>query len=340
MPRPNSGPHLRPPGKRPNYYIVWTEGGRSGERSTRTSDRRQAESQLADFLHLRARDDGPRDPSQVLITDALADYAEERGPKVAAPRRIGDAISPLSRFWEGSSIGDISEATCGRYTEKRARSAGMVRRELGILRAAVNHAHKKGRITRPVFVWLPQSPPPRDRWLTRVEAAALLRAALHEPRCRLYLPLFILICIRTGARKEAVLGLRWPQINLDRGRINFNVPGAKRTNKRRSNIPIPPSLIPHLRRARLRSVETGFVINDNGNRLRDIKRSFASACRRAGLDGVSPHTLRHTAATWLMQKGVDLWEAAGYLGMTTQTLQSVYAEHHPDHLSKAARALS
>ena len=56
-------------------------------------------------------------------------------------------------------------------------SAGTVRRELGVLRAAVNYAHRSGRITRPVAVELPERPEPRERWLTRKEAAALIRAA-------------------------------------------------------------------------------------------------------------------------------------------------------------------
>ena len=55
---------------------------------------------------------------------------------------------------------------------------------------------------------------------------------------------------------------------------------------------------------------------------------------------MTPHTLRHTAATWLMQAGVDLWEAAGFLGMTAETLERVYGHHHPDHLKNAARGIS
>jgi len=84
----------------------------------------------------------------------------------------------------------------------------------------------------------------------------------------------------------------------------------------------------------------GFVVSENGKRLGDIKRGFASACRRAGLSGVSPHVLRHTCATWLMQGGVPMWEAAGFLGMTRETLEQVYGHHHPDYLRGAAEALS
>ncbi|WP_244413417.1 tyrosine-type recombinase/integrase [Methylorubrum extorquens] len=70
-----------------------------------------------------------------------------------------------------------------------------------------------------------------------------------------------------------------------------------------------------------------------------MKTAFATAVRLAGLEeGASPHVLRHTAATWRMQQGVNLWEAAGYLGMTPEMLQKVYGHHHPDFQNEAAGA--
>jgi integrase len=339
MPRRNSGARLRFLEKRGCYYIVWTEGGRSRERSTGTADRRQAEIALAEFIHLRTRDAGPRDPSQVLVTDALADYAEEHGEETGSPWRIAAAIKALAPFWEGRTVAEVTRETCKAYHRFRGRSAGTIRRELGVLRASLNHGHKNGRLTRVVPLQLPDRPEPRDRWLTRKEAAGLLRAALREPRVRLHLPLFILVGLYGGARKEAILSLRWPQVDLDAGRIDFNTPGARRTNKRRARIPIPKRLLAHLRRARRRGTELGFVVNENGKRLGDVKRGFASACQRAGLEGVSPHVLRHTCATWLMQRGVPMWEAAGFLGMSRETLERVYGHHHPDYLRGAAEAL-
>jgi hypothetical protein len=124
--------------------------------------------------------------------------------------------------------------------------------------------------------------------------------------------------------------LRWAQVDLEAGRIDFTSPDQRRTNKRRGRIPIPAKLLPHLRRARARGTELGFVVHDNGARLNDIKRGFASACTRAGLEAVIPHTLRHSCATWLMQQGVDKWEASGFLAMTVETLERVYGHHHPD----------
>jgi hypothetical protein len=55
--------------------------------------------------------------------------------------------------------------------------------------------------------------------------------------------------------------------------------------------------------------------------------------------GSNLQTLRHTAATWLMQAGVDRWEAAGFLGMSVEMLDRVYGHHHLNHLRKAAHAI-
>jgi hypothetical protein len=49
--------------------------------------------------------------------------------------------------------------------------------------------------------------------------------------------------------------------------------------------------------------------------------------------------LRHTAATWLMQRDVPLWEAVGFLGMSLKILQDTHGHHHPHHLQGAASAI-
>jgi integrase len=250
----------------------------------------------------------------------------------------GAAVLALTNFFEGNTVADVTVQTCSRYSEKRGRSAGTVRRELGVLRAAINYAHKVGRLTRTVAVELPARPEPRDRWLTREEAAHLLRAS-RTKQARLYMPLFILLGLYTGRRKEAILSLRWPQVNLETGLIDFEVAGRQRTNKRRGTVRIPSRLLPHLKRAPRRGNDLGYVLHDHGVRIGDIKKGFAAACKRAKLEDVTPHTLRHTSATWLMQAGVPSWQAAGFLAMSVETLQRVYGHHHPDYMREAADAI-
>jgi integrase len=337
--RRNNGPRLRWFKERDAFYIVWCERGRSRKRSTGTRNREEAEIIFAQWLQVRRRDSGgPRDPTKALVTDVLNQYLLERGPKVSAEARIAYALVPLIDFFEGCAVADVTPETCERYTTERARSSGTVRRELGVLRAAINHAHKRGRLTRSVAVDLPQRPPSRDKWLTRQGAAKLIKAA-RTPQARLYLPLYILISIYTGRRKEAILSLRWTQVDLEAGLIDFDPPGRQITNKKRGKVRIPRRLLAHLRRARDRGSDLGFVIHNNGKRILDVKKGFAAACRRAGLEAVTPHTLRHTCATWLMQAGVEPWEASGFLSMSMETLTRTYAHHHPDWMKDAADAI-
>jgi integrase len=133
--------------------------------------------------------------------------------------------------------------------------------------------------------------------------------------------------------------LRWPQINLRANRIDFEVEGRARTRKRRGKTPIPPRLLPLLLRIRRRGSDLGPVLHIDGKPIGDIKKGFAAACKRAGLEGVTPHTLRHTAATWLMQNGVSFSVAAEYLSMGEGTLRRVYWHHHPDYMKEAAEAI-
>ncbi|WP_415219811.1 hypothetical protein [Rhodopseudomonas sp.] len=69
-------------------------------------------------------------------------------------------------------------------------------------------------------------------------------------------------------------------------------------------------------------------------RRRQFSRKFkVEAVKLLRERGVS---LRHTAATRLMQAGVDLWEATGWLGMTVEQLEANYGHHHPDFQEEAA----
>lgn len=355
MPRPNLGPRLEVVEGRPALYIVWYEGGRKRRRSTGTADRREAEAELGAFLRERQLSDrpaGPAEPGGYPIAAALDLYATLHAPNTADPARIAYAIVPLVDFWGDQTVASITKQTCRAYATWRERAPATVRRELTTLRAALNFAFEEGRLTRVPHVELPERPDGKDRWLTHGEAARLLNAArTGRSDVRLYLPLYILIGLYTGARPGAILSLRWPQVDLDAGRIDFNPIGTRRTTKRKvKGQPIPGRLLTFLRLARQRGTDLGFVVHDSGARIRDIgggwagdgdragNGSFGSACKRAGLAGVSPHTLRHTCGTWMAQRGVPLHMIGGWLGHTDARTTELYAHHHPDFMDDARRA--
>lgn len=356
MPRRGRGPRLD--WRRGTWIIRWTEGGRSRERSTGTTDRGRAEKKLAEFLsERRERPTGPRGPAAYLITDLLADYAAEHGREIVGTATLGYNMTRLLAWWgAGRAVSDITKAACQDYAAHRRQVGAVdntIRRELSVLSAAVGHAHENSRLADRPVVWMPPPGPGKERWMTRKEVAALLRAARNEPQARNHLPLFILLALYGGARKAAILELRWSQVDLDARRIDWNPPDRKETIKRRARTPIPRRLLTFLKLARARrGSDLGPVLTrpravtaPDGSRRRedlpigDIKKAFASACESAGLDDVTPHTLRHTCATWQAQEGVPMFEIAGYLGQTIQRTTERYSHHHPDHMERASAAL-
>lgn len=244
-------------------------------------------------------------------------------------------------WWGGTNVSDIIKANCQGYAAARRQDGvtdSTVRRELGVLSAAVGHAHANDRLREHPKVWMPQGGPPKERWLTRQEAARLLRAARSEPQARGHLPLFILLGLYGGARKGAILDLRWPQVDLKRERMDWTPPGRAQTKKGRSKIPIRRRLLTFLRLARRRGSDLGPVLHIDSQPIGDIKKAFAAACRRAKLVDVTPHTLRHTCGTWMAQAGVPIWEIAGFLGHSVQRTTELYAHHHPDYMERARNA--
>jgi integrase len=288
----------------------------------------------------------------VPVADVLALYARDIACGHARPIEAAQRIKQLLRFFGDKTLAQINGGLCREYVMQRSTDAA-ARRELEDLRAAINHHRREGLCSEIIQVVLPERRPPRERWLTREEVARLLRAAWRyreiqqgnptDRRSRQHVAKFILIALYTGTRAAAVCGAAlqptpgrgW--VELARGVFYRRPPGRLDTKKRQPAIPLPPGLLSHLRRWRRNGQR--FAVEWNRAPVKSVDKAFAQTVKLAGLGrDVTPHTLRHTAATWLMQAGTDLWEAAGFLGMTVGMLNERYGHHHPDHLSGARTA--
>lgn len=292
-----------------------------------------ARAALAAYLSPRAR---PGRAEQVAVADVLAAYAREIGPTLAAPASLAYAIRALAPWWGDLTCDAVRGETCRRYAASRP-SAGTARRELGVLQAALNHARREGRLLDLVPVTLPPAPPPGERWLTRAELRALLRASAPHLRR------FILLSVLTGRRASAVLALRWlPStdagwVDLERGVIRFAGAGQRETRKRRGAVRAPDVLMRLLRRwARSGG---SHVIMHRGRPVTAIKTAFAAAIRRSGIADATPHDLKHTAVTWAFQRGMSREDAADWFDTTAATLERVYRQHSPDHQERARQIM-
>lgn len=196
-------------------------------------------------------------------------------------------------------------------------------------------------------VWLPPAPDAKTRWLTREEAAGLIRAARKRREWR-HVARLALIGIYTGTRPGAILALRWAPspdagwVDLDAGVMHRRGAGQRQSKKLQPPVRMPDRLLAHMRR--WRRLDQGGptpiadVVHYKGGAITKLRRSWTAVTAAAGIADATPHTLRHTAATWLMQSGVNVYEAAGFLGMSAATLEDVYGHHHPDFQGAAANA--
>ncbi len=361
---------------------------RDGPRDIRTGssegDRRGAEEALRNYLSDRFTPSvRERDPDQLTVAEVLTAYGRERAPHVRDPVRIGNAIFWLADWWAARRISEVRGANCRAYADWRREariSDGTIRRELGVLSAAIRHWHREhGPLVSIPVVTLPDAPEPHPNWLTRSEAARLLAGALgwyQETWCDIatrqehrrwrrnpfrihrHAARFILLGLYTGTRSGAIASLRWMPnttggwVDLERGVIHRRGIGESETNKRRPPAKVGARLLAHLRRwkrlddaARDRAARQAgapvalflSVVSYEGEPVLKVRRAWESAVELGHLGPhVTPHILRHTRATWMMQAGVEVWEAAGHLGMSPRMLQDVYGHHHPDFQSKAA----
>ena len=336
MSRPSKGARLFRRGGR--YYI------RDGDRrlATGTRDSREAEAALARYIAEKGRRVGPASPDRMTVAEVLDVYGAERAPLTKSAERIGYAIAALVPILGSLPVANLTGAVCRLYEKSRGVALGTARKELGTLQAAINYCYAEGYLTAPRKVSLPAKPPPRDRWLTRDEAARLIRAAYRNPKSR-HLARFILIAIYTGSRSSAILGLRFVRhthggwIDTERGLIYRRAEGTAETKKRQPPVPVPPKLLAHL--LRWERMGARWAVEIEGQRVGSVKRAWATALAEAGIEHATRHDLRHTAITWAMQCGADKFSAAGFFGLTMDQLEATYAHHHPDHLRSAVEAM-
>lgn len=349
MPRRARPPYLylRERAGRPATWII-----RDGQRERGTGcgrdGHREAEVHLAAYLATKYTPPRSNDLTKIAIADVINLYVTERGPQVRRPDFIAVTAAPIVRWWAGKYLSDVRKGTCQDYVRWRTQSVSTAtaRHDLKTLRAAINYWHEdKGPLPAVPAVSLPEASPPRDRWLNRREVAALIRAARRSKNHR-HVARFILIAYYTGTRAGAILALKWMPsivggwIDLEAGVMYRRGERETETAKRRPPIRIPDRLLPHLRRWKAMDNAAGHanVISWNGAPVKKLRRSWAAVRSAAGLGAdVVPHTLRHSAATRLMQEGVTYHEAAGFLGMSAKMLEDVYGHHSPHHQSNAAR---
>jgi len=170
----------------------------------------------------------------------------------------------------------------------------------------------------------------RLRYLSAQECQALVNA------CGPHLMPIVITALHTGMRKEEILSLEWERnVDLVHGFILLD----KTKNGERREVPINATLQGALKGI-IRHVDSPYVFVDReGKRFKDVKRSYHSALRKAGIKDFRFHDLRHTFASQLVMAGVDIITVKELLGHKSLAMTLRYTHFAPAHKVNALAVL-
>lgn len=352
------------------YELSWLNGeacavtkGEDGKRTGRyrlgrtlkEDGRAACQAALVAFVDAIQRRDIETDTTVEKVFDAYRAYLRDEGkvetPAITVWKHLGKHFARLSPL-------DITDKSCRLYAQNRqteGASVGTIWTELNRLASAVGWAFKKNHISRKISVWQPLKPEGRNHVLSVEEVLRLVDACATPHMC-----LFVMLMVMGGGpRHRAVLELTWDRVDLENGTIDFRVQRQvsvlhKGHKKNRAKVPMTDTLKAMLQHHK-ETARTRFVIEYSGLApLGSVKKGFEAAAKAAGLvhekinrNGrkviaaeCTPHTLRHTVATWLDEDGVTSDRIAKVLGhKDKRTTEKTYTHTQEETLRPTVEKL-
>ncbi|MFZ5877442.1 MAG: tyrosine-type recombinase/integrase [Nitrospirota bacterium] len=203
-----------------------------------------------------------------------------------------------------------------------------------------------------------KEPPGKTRFLTDDEIKKLLEKLPAQAKAA------VIVALNTGLRREECLGLRWESIDFE----NRVLTVYKTKSGKARSVPLNDAAIKALRGLKSWMTSIWVFPTDDGEAKKPAKKTkptekgesepskakrpvthtdpdnfynrvFLPACRAAGLDDVTFHTLRHTFASHLAMSGTDLYTIQKLLGHSTLRMTERYAHLSPTYLKQAVANL-
>ena len=279
--------------------------------------------------------------SNKTFKDLMEKFMQEHAPKQSKNTQVSynTSLNHLSPFFSETSLTAITPKMISRYQvlrRKEKAKPASINSERAVLSIAFSLAVKS-------LEWVEVNPVlkvgklkennQRDRWLSQDEERRLLD---NSPE---WLKDLIIIALNTGLRQAEQLSLEWQRVDLFRKTILIK----ETKNGKPKTLPLNRIALNILsQRSKLKSIKNDYVFLDaNGNKIIAIflRKAFNRVTEKAGINNFRWHDLRHTFATKLAQRGVDLYKISKLLGHTDIKMTQRYSHHCPDSLRDSVEIL-
>lgn len=325
------------------WWMSFNVNGRRVQRTTETSDRKLAEAILGKTQTkiIEGKYFDVLEEKERTVSEMLERYLEEHSSRKSLTdyRRNRASLKHILPYFGDRTLAEVTPKLIAAYKAKRyeEKSApATLKKELGLMRAAFNLAIQE-------WEWCRENPfrrikmdqvnNERVRYLSDDDFKKVL------DQCPEWLKPVVMVARYTGMRRENIVTLRWDQVDLFRKVILLD----RTKNGDRLGIPICETLMEvfkslgKVRHLRSNTVFTGANgLHYSGNA---VGMAFGRACKSAGISDFRFYDLRHTFASSLVQKGVDLYRVQRLLGHRDGRMTQRYAHLAPENLREAIRVL-
>ncbi|MGO7417110.1 hypothetical protein ACC685_07685 [Rhizobium ruizarguesonis] len=317
-----------------------------------------------------------RHPSDVPVAEILEYFIDERiNIKVGSdykalsrPKEVLAYVTDLIVWWGDKTLSEVTKQNCKKFVE-RCKTPNAARNRLEYLRRAITLAQDDGVIVTAPKVHLPRKPNARSDHFEREDIAKIMRFCLKRDtytfgekrssktgkagttkntkrRPWRHLMPYIMMATYTGTRSHRMFTASFlreagrPWIDLKRGVYHRSAPKEEvATNKTAPTCRIPKRLLRHMRRWYM--LGRRFPIEYNGKPIKSSKALGKIIRELFPEKDLVPHSFRHTAATWLMQRSeLSMHDISGFLGMSLEMLDRVYGHHRTSHQIAIDNAIS
>lgn len=308
------------------YYSDFEIHGRRVRRSLRTADEAEARAKSkALYDKLLTQGSVGSSDGDVLTIGYVLDFAWDRKWKQLRDERKSNLIHNVkSTIGERTPLEIIDRAFLRRYADQLhedGRAQSTVNRYLACVTGAIRTYYELNYIDKdPPSVPRFSEKDPKTRYLSKGEIAAIYE---HESDFRMRV--FWRVLIELGPRFTDARLIRWHDIDWDIGAVLI----GNRKNGNARNVPANELLLQKLWKLKQQGHVTPFDVTYAQARGR-LQRVLKAAQIDSG--DVTLHTLRHTAATWLMAEGANLIEVQQWLGHRNTKTTERYTKIIPAHL--------
>ncbi len=270
-------------------------------------------------------------------------------------KEVEGRLAHLDKFFRGYRAVSIGPTQVTAYVAKRQEevtrrkqptSNRTINIELSLLKRMLRLAHENGKLLRVPPIKMLKEAPPRSGFFEE-DAYRAVRRLLSDD-----LQVVVTVAYTFGWRiRSEVLTLRRSQVDLKAGTLRLE-PGTTKNGQARTVYLTPElrtMLSQQLERVDRIAKQTGRIIpwvfphlsgRFQGERIRDFRKAWETACKRAGVPWMLRHDFRRTAVRNLIRAGVPDRVAMTVTGHKTRSVFDRYNIVSDGDLAEATRKLS